>query len=366
MAHRTIPDDRPLGVVFLGCGAIARRHAKLIGHDHRTTCRYFASRDDAKADEANRQLSGAGHFGSYEAALADERVDVAIITTPTMRHLDLTLAALAAGKDVIVEKPPFMRSADFDQVEAAERASGRRVFVAENYYYRPLVRKLREHLTAGSIGDVRYLIVKALKDQKTSGWRDDERLAGGGALFEGGIHWVNFMGGIGLTVDDVRGFRPGLSPRSEATGAKAQGDSRPALEGISPVSAPVASLRGDTPPGAPPERSMLAVFRYAEGAVGTLFHAWDTPSLLKGLRLSRIYGTDGSIAFESNGLFVLMFGKRPRIIFPGFRDISGYKAMFADFLTAIRTGGEPEMTLARARRDLELVEAAYRTSRSET
>jgi UDP-N-acetylglucosamine 3-dehydrogenase len=324
--------ERPLGVAFLGCGAIARRHAKLIGHDHRTICRYFASRDDARADEANRQLGGAGHFGSYEAALADERVDVAIITTPTMRHLDLTLATLAAGKHVIVEKPPFMRSADFDEVEAAERASGRRVFVAENYYYRPLVRKLREHITAGSIGEVRYLIVKALKEQRTGGWRDDERMAGGGALFEGGIHWVNFMGGIGLTVDDVRGFRPGLS-----------------------------SLGGDTP-----ERSMLAVFRYAQGAVGTLFHAWDTPSLLKGLRLSRIYGTDGSIAFESNGLVLLMFGKRPRIIFPGFRDISGYKAMFADFFNAIRTGGEAEMTLARARRDLELVEAAYRTSRSET
>lgn len=325
------PDRRAFGVAFLGCGAIARRHAKLIAHEHRTTCRYFASRDDAKADEVNRQLSGAGHFGSYEAALADERVDVAIITTPTMRHLDLTLAALAAGKDVIVEKPPFMRSADFDQVEAAERASGKRVFVAENYYYRPLVRTLREHITAGSIGEVRYLIVKALKDQKTAGWRDDEAMAGGGALFEGGIHWVNFMGGIGLSVTSVEGFRP-----------------------------------GDTPAPTAAERSMLAVFRYAEGAVGTLFHAWDTPSLLKGLRLSRIYGTDGSIAFESNGLVMLVFGKRPRIIFPGFRDISGYKAMFADFFHAIRTGAEPEMTLARARRDLELVEAAYRTSRSET
>jgi predicted dehydrogenase len=360
-------DPRPFGVAFLGCGAIARRHAKLIGHEHRTTCRYFASRDDAKADEVNRQLSGAGHFGSYEAALADERVDVAIITTPTMRHLDLTLAALAAGKDVIVEKPPFMRSTDFDQVEAAERASGKRVFVAENYYYRPLVRKLREHITAGSIGEVRYLIVKALKDQKTGGWRDDVGMAGGGALFEGGIHWVNFMGGIGLGVESVTGFRPGVSPRSEATGGKTRADSRPAAaEGMPLVSAPVAALRGDTPTPTAAERSMLLVARYAEGAIGTLFHAWDTPSLLKGLRLSRIYGTDGSIAFESNGLVMLVFGKRPRIIFPGFRDISGYKAMFADFFHAIRTGAEPEMTLARARRDLELVEAAYRTSRSET
>ena len=344
-------NERPFGVAFLGCGAIARRHAKLIGHEHRTTCRYFASRDDAKADEVNRQLSGAGHFGSYEAALADERIDVAIITTPTMRHLDLTLAALAAGKDVIVEKPPFMRSTDFDQVEAAERASGKRVFVAENYYYRPLVRTLREHITAGSIGEVRYLIVKALKDQKTGVWRDDVGMAGGGALFEGGIHWVNFMGALGLSIEAVHGYRPGAGEReSGKTGGSVD---TPAL--------PLSRFPAD-----PPERSMLLVARYTEGAIGTLFHAWDTPSLLKGLRLSRIYGTDGSIAFESNGLFILMFGKRPRIIFPGFRDISGYKAMFADFFHAIRTGAQPEMSLARARRDLELVEAAYRTSRSET
>jgi predicted dehydrogenase len=346
-------EDRPLGVVFLGCGAIARRHAKLLGQEHLHVCRYFASRDDARADEMNRQLNGAGHFGSYEEALADDRSDVAIVTTPTHRHLDLTLAALGAGKHVIVEKPPFPRSADFDQVEAAERESGRRVFVAENYYYRPLVRKLREHIVAGSIGEVRYLIVKALKDQKTAGWRDDESLAGGGALFEGGIHWVNFMGGLGLRIEGVHGFRPGRRESGKA-------GERDGGSGIGASRSPALPLSRQ--PAAPLERSMLLVARYEEGAVGTLFHAWDTPSLLKGLRLSRVYGTEGSIAFESNGLVMLMFGKRPRIIFPGFRDISGYKAMFADYLHCIRTGAEPEMTLARARRDLELVEAAYRTS----
>jgi predicted dehydrogenase len=150
-------------------------------------------------------------------------------------------------------------------------------------------------------------------------------MAGGGALFEGGIHWVNFMAGIGLNATAVRGYRPG----SRESG---------------------------------PERSMLVVFRYAEGAVGTLFHSWDTPSLLKGLRLSRIYGSEGSIAFESNGLGVMVFGRRRRLIFPGFRDISGFGAMFTDILACLRTGRAAQLTLARARRDLELVEAAYRTA----
>ena len=71
------------------------------------------------------------------------------------------------------------------------------------------------------------------------------------------------------------------------------------------------------------------------------------------------------MAFESNGLFILVFGKRPRVIFPGFRDISGYQAMFADFVACIRSGREPLMTVARARRDLEGIIAKAAGSRYE-
>jgi predicted dehydrogenase len=322
---RTVPADRPIRLVFLGAGQVARRHARLLAGRRQEVRCYFASRDAAKAALFQRELGGVGAFGSYEAALSDPAIDVAMVSTPTRQHKELALAALDAGKHVIVEKPPFMHSADFDDVQAAEARSGRRVFIAENYFYRPLARTLRRLIGDGVVGDVRYLVVKALKEQRTSGWRDDEAQAGGGALFEGGIHWVNFMAGIGLHARDVTGFHPGPRP----TG---------------------------------PERSMLVVFRYAEGAVGTLFHSWDTPSLLKGLRLSRVYGSEGSIAFESNGLGVLVLGRRRRLIFPGFRDISGFGAMFSDIFGALRTGRAAELTLARARRDLELVEAAYRSA----
>ena len=87
----------------------------------------------------------------------------------------------------------------------------------------------------------------------------------------------------------------------------------------------------------------VCVFRYDNEAVGALYYSREIPSLLRGLRLSKIYGREGIITFESNGAFVLVRGKGwPTLVFPGFRDIRGYRAMYRDFLRAIGDGGAPE------------------------
>jgi predicted dehydrogenase len=317
-----LADASPLHFVFLGCGSIAARHSRTLASFTGVSFS-FASRDGARAADFRRGLGGTGSYGSYAAALEADEVDAVVITTPTAQHLSLTLAALQAGKHVIVEKPAFLRSTDVGVVEAATSASGCRVFVAENYAYKPLAGVLRDVIHSNVIGEVRYLTINALKRARRGGWRDDELLAGGGALFEGGIHWINLMAGMGLTVESVQAYRPGTFDGQE--------------------------------------RSLLVVAQYEEGAVGTLHHAWDTPSLLHGLRISRIYGTSGSVTFESNGLFVLVHGRSTRLVIPSLRDIAGYRAMFADFTACLRNGREPRMTLGLARRDLELVEAAYQS-----
>jgi len=64
-----------------------------------------------------------------------------------------------------------------------------------------------------------------------------------------------------------------------------------------------------------------------------------------------------AVDLESNGLFVLARGNGlPRLIFPGFRDIRGYQAMYRDFLRSIRDGQAPEMSLERAIEDQRLME----------
>ena len=115
--------------------------------------------------------------------------------------------------------------------------------------------------------------------------------------------------------------------------------------------------------GGGPERTMVVVFEYEGGAVGTLYHSWEIGSPLKGLRLSAIHGTEGAITFESNGAFVVVRGRgAPRVILPGFRDIRGYQAMYRDFADAIRTGRVPEMSLERAIEDQRLMDQVYATA----
>jgi UDP-N-acetylglucosamine 3-dehydrogenase len=311
---------------MLGCGRAAEMHARTLKGFPGVQF-LFASRDESRAADFDRRLGGSGHFGSYEAAIHSPNVDAVLIVTPPASHLELAERALRAEKHVIVEKPPFLHASDFDAIEALALAVSRQVIVAENYFYKPLLGELRALIASGGLGDVQFIRVSALKTQRTGNWRDDLAVAGGGALFEGGIHWVTFMANMGLTVQSVSAHRPG---------------------------------RDDGP-----DRSMLLVFRYAEGAVGTLHFSWETPSALGGVRLSRIHGSRGSVAFESNGVFVMRFGARRGLGFPGLRDLAGYHAMFADFIDALRANRPARYTLQHARRDLELVEAAYASASTE-
>ena len=313
--------DQPIHIVFLGCGFATRLHSRTLRRFGASDQRSYASATPGRAEEYRQRYRGLRAFTSYEAAIADPAVDVVFVATPPNSHLDLTLRAMAAGKHVIVEKPPFLHSADFDRVAEAQQATGKRAFVAENYFYKPMTEAVRELIASGELGEVRLISINALKKQKSDGWRDREELAGGGAFFEGGIHWVDFMANIGLELKSVRGYRPG-----PAEGA---------------------------------DRTMVAVFEYVGGVVGTLYYSWEIGSPMRGLRLSAIYGTEGAATFESNGLFLGVRGKRRRIRLPHLTDLLGYGAMFEDFFRAIRTGQEARYHLALARRDLELVERIY-------
>jgi UDP-N-acetylglucosamine 3-dehydrogenase len=315
-------------VAFLGCGFITEVHSRHLRRLGGVVAASYASRDVQKADAFRRRFGGVAAFGGYQAAIDDPRVDAVVVAVPPAGHLDLTLQALAAGKHVLVEKPAFPRTGDYETVRAARDRAARVVLVGENDHYKPLAVCLRRLVRDGVIGDMVFAHFTTLaKRFKTAGdWRNDEQMAGGDAFFEEGIHWLHIANSLGPSIVSAEGFRPALAPTGEDRRAK----------------------------------SMLVAFRYDNGAVGSLYYSREVPSLLRGLRVSKLFGREGIISFESNGAFVVVRGRGlPRVMVPGVRDIRGYQAMYRDFAGAIREGRAPEMGLERALDDQRVMDQVY-------
>ena len=323
----------PLHVAFLGCGFITAVHSRHLASLRSEIVCSYASREAAKADEYCRRYGGIGRYADYVAAIEDPRIDAVVVAVPPRFHLDLTLRALAAGKHVLVEKPAFPALPDFAAVAAARDRVRKVVLVGENDHYKPLAVRLRRLLAERAIGDMvfAHFTTIAKKFKAADDWRNDESMAGGDAFFEEGIHWLHIANSLGPAITAVHGYRP--TPSREGTDRRV--------------------------------KSMLIAFEYDNGAVGSLYYSREIPSLFRGVRFSKLYGRDGIITFESNGAFVLARGNgMPRLMFPGFRDIRGYRAMYLDFARSIREHRAPEMSLERALADHRLMEAIYAGIRS--
>jgi len=318
----------PLRVAFLGCGFITRVHSQNLRSLRGLVSASYASRDAARAEEYRRRFGGVASHADYAAAIADPAVDAVVVAVPPRHHLELTLQALAAGKHVLVEKPAFLQMADYVTVQQARDSASRVVLVGENDHYKPLAVCLRRLIARGTIGEMVFaqFTTIARKFKAADDWRNDEAMAGGDAFFEEGIHWLHLAGSLGPTITGAHGFRPSVSRAGPDTRAK----------------------------------SMMVAFRYDNDAVGALFYSREIPSFWRGLRISKLYGREGVITFESNGGFVIARGRGvPRLMFPGFRDIRGYQAMYRDFVGAARSGRAPEMSLERAMDDQRLMDQVY-------
>ena len=323
-----MPSDRPLRLAFLGCGFITRVHSRHLRSLRLDVVPHYASRDRSRADEYCKRYRGGGSYSDYTGAIDDPRIDAVVIAVPPRYHLELTLQALAAGKHVLVEKPAYLTMADYETaVEARDRAR-RVVLVGENDHYKPLAVCLRRLLAEGVIGELvfAHFMTLARRLKTSDDWRNDETMAGGDAFFEEGIHWLHFAASLGPRITSIQGYRPSISR---------QGPDRRA-------------------------KSMMVAFRYDNDAVGSLYYSREIPSLLRGLRVSKLLGRGGIISFECNGLFVIVRGAGfPRLIVPGFRDIRGYRAMYRDFVQSIRNGRQPQMSLERAIEDQRLMDQVY-------
>jgi predicted dehydrogenase len=146
---------------------------------------------------AHAALAGHGQVpvahGSYRALLGDPDVDVVYVATPHPRHRALALAALAAGKAILVEKSFTVTPAATREIVAAARAAGRFAMEAMWTRFCPAVARLRELVADGAIGEVRTVTAdlgaRRPVDPATLSYDPEQ---GDGLLFHLGVYPVSF------------------------------------------------------------------------------------------------------------------------------------------------------------------------------
>lgn len=319
-------------ICFLGCGNIAARHAKLLRKLYGKKMElYFASREISKSRKMAESFRAANYFGDYEGALCSDYFDIAFITTPHASHAELAELAAKGKKDIIIEKPVTRNLKELSAIEKAVKWSGVRCTVAENYFYKPVIGKIREWIDSGYIGKVLFIELNKTNRDEVSGWRTDAEMMGGGALLEGGVHWINALVSIAnARPREVLAVKPGVIYESNI----------------------------------PFEDTVMLTVKFDEGSVGKLLHSWRIPNRFKGMGLSKVYGTDGVITFESNGLFGSVFGKRKKTAFFSPFEFLGFRAMHRAFVEDYVAGRQWRPGLERIKREMMIVESAYKSLRS--
>ena len=178
---------------ILGTGNIAGQFARDAAGALRSTVVAVGSRQQSSAAAFAEAHGLATAHGSYEALLADDAVEAVYISLPNSMHHDWTLAALAAGKHVLCEKPLAVNAAEAEAMLAAAAAADRVLVEAFMYRSHPLTAAVLEQVRGGAIGPVRTLRASFCYRTHTiaGNVRFSTELAGG-ALMDIGCYCVDF------------------------------------------------------------------------------------------------------------------------------------------------------------------------------
>lgn len=178
---------------IISTGGIAHAFARGLRHLPDAEIVAVGSRSQASADEFGDQYGIANRYDSYEALVADERVDVVYIGTPHAFHADNMRLALGAGKHVLCEKAFTINAAEAAECIALARERGLFLMEAMWTRYIPAIVRLREWIRDGLIGEPRMvqagLNVDLPYDPQHRVYNPE---LGGGAMLDVGIYPIAF------------------------------------------------------------------------------------------------------------------------------------------------------------------------------
>ncbi len=216
------------------------------------------SLDAARAAAALHAIPEA--YSSVEDLVRSPGVDAVYIVSANSCHAGETIAAAAAGKHVLVEKPMAMNATEAEDMIGACRRHGVRLMVGHMIRFSPLARRIRSIVQSGELGTITYARAEFVYDARSSSrsWLYDRRRAGGGPVYDIGVHCLDTLRYV--LDDEVADVRATLDP---------------------------------PPTDDRVEHTAQIALRFRRGTIGSIFCSYAAPMRR---RFIEVIGTDGSLS----------------------------------------------------------------------
>jgi predicted dehydrogenase len=193
-------------VVIIGCGLIGQKRAKALDAARLVACA------DLVADRAQalaRTADGCKPYADWREAVRHPGADIVIVATLHDTLVDITAGAIEAGRHVLVEKPAGRSAAEIARLPELAAAHRVKVRVGFNHRYHRALRKARELVDSGSIGDLMFVRARYGHGGRVGydrEWRADPVRSGGGELIDQGAHVIDLARWFLGDFVDVDGF----------------------------------------------------------------------------------------------------------------------------------------------------------------
>jgi predicted dehydrogenase len=180
-----------MNIVIVGCGLIGHKRAAVLG-SHRLVAAVDADIEKAAALAALNP--GAVALTDWRVAVDREDVDAVFVATPHNLLAPVAMAAIEAGKHVLLEKPAARTAAELAPLADAARRKNVIVKVGFNHRFHPAFVSAREYVDAGVLGDLMFVRARYGHGGRVGydkEWRADPSISGGGELLDQGMHLID-------------------------------------------------------------------------------------------------------------------------------------------------------------------------------
>jgi predicted dehydrogenase len=155
-------NKKVLNVGVVGCGYWGPNLVRNFRQSPDCNLKVLCDASDSRLSHMRRLYPDLGTTTKFEDLLNDSEIDAVVIATPVRFHYTMAKAALSAGKHVFIEKPMARTEAEAAELISMAEQQGLILMIGHTFLFSPAVRRMKEIISAGDIGEVQYIAARRL------------------------------------------------------------------------------------------------------------------------------------------------------------------------------------------------------------